>query len=158
MVDEQRFTQEATAVMPTLYRISHSILRAQADAQDAVQQGLLKAWAARDRARLDTLRAFMTRIVINECHNIQRHRMRVVPASEMAAHTQFVPPDIDVAHAVAALPESKRIPLLLKYAGQYTEQEIAMAMGLPLTTVKSRLHSARAILRKQLADREVVFE
>ena len=83
MIDEAMFVREAEAMLPGLYRLSLSILRAQADAQDAVQQGMLRAWERRTQAREETLRGWMTRIVINECRNIQRRRMRVVPAERM---------------------------------------------------------------------------
>ena len=157
MVDEATFTAQAEALLPMLYRVGMGILHTQADAQDAVQQGLMKAWAAKDRVQPDKLRVWMTRSIVNECRNIQRHRMRVTPVEEMIQGQPFEPPDVDVAQAIADLPEKWRIPFLLKYAGQYTEKEIALALRLPPTTVKSRLHSARQSLRETLTDKEVVF-
>ena len=66
MIDEATFVREAEAMLPGLYRLRMSILRAQADAQDAVQQGMLRVWERRAQAREATLRGWMTRIVINE--------------------------------------------------------------------------------------------
>jgi DNA-directed RNA polymerase specialized sigma24 family protein len=59
MISSERFTHEVTALSPTLYRLCISILRSDADAQDAVQQGLMKAWAAKDTARPETFRPWL---------------------------------------------------------------------------------------------------
>ncbi len=158
MVDETMFTDETAAMLTPLYRISLSILRADADAQDAVQQGLLKAWAARGRANPATFRAWVTRIVVNECRNIQRHRMRVAPVEDISRAQPFDLPDLDVRDAITALPEKWRTPFLLMYAARFSEKEIAVILKIPKTMVKSRMHSARRALRERLSDREVVFE
>lgn len=158
MVDANMFTEESTAMLTTLQRISMSILHAEADAQDAVQQGLLKAWAKRDAAKPEHFRAWLTRIVINECHNIQRHRMRVMPSDAVESPTPFAPPDMDVHAAIQGLDEKYRIPLLLKYYARYTEAEIARALALPQSTVKSRLFKARRFVQTALAEKEVIFQ
>lgn len=158
MIDEGTFTREATVLLPVLHRIGMSILRAEADAQDAVQQGLLKAWDKRGQARPETLRAWMTRIIVNECRNIQRYRMRVVPTERVDEVGRYDPPDLALADAVAALPEKLRTPFLLKYMEGYSEKEVAQAMQVPVTTVKNRLLRARRQLQAQLSDTEVIFE
>lgn len=158
MIDTETYTAESTALLPTLYRIGYSILRNDADTQDAIQQALLKAWSARGSASPEKFRPWLTRIAINECHNIQRYRMRVSPVQDMEQPQAFDAPDVDVAAAIAALPEKWRIPVLLKYYACYTEREIAAAMGVPQTTIKNRLHRARQALRDGLTGREVTFE
>ena len=73
------FEQLFMAMYPGLYRLACSILRHEADAQDAVQQAAVNAWAAADRMKPGGEKAYITRVVINECRNIQRHRLRIVP-------------------------------------------------------------------------------
>ena len=63
----------------------------------------------------------------------------------------------EVYQAISALPESLRLPLCLKYLEDLSEKEAAQALGLTVTTFKSRLHRARKLLRKSL-DREVTLE
>ena len=82
-MESNAFSRIAEENMQGLYRLSFSILHTRHDAQDAVQQGLLRAWERRETARPEQIRAWLTRIVINECHNIQRKRMRVVLMGEM---------------------------------------------------------------------------
>ena len=159
MIDEAMFVREAEAMLPGLYRLSMSILRAQADAQDAVQQGMLRAWERRTQAREETLRGWMTRIVINECRNIQRARMRVVPMDELPERPAPMHEDEGaLAEAMDAQAEKLRTPLMLRYMEGFTEKEIAQALGVSLPTVKSRLHRARRALREKLSDSEVTFE
>ena len=93
-MNEAAFVALCQASMPGLYRISLSILRARQDAQDAVQQALMKAWIARDKARPGSERAWLTRIVINECRSIQRQRMRVTPMENLPQPPQH--PDVRI--------------------------------------------------------------
>ena len=65
MISDDHFTRETTALTPTLYRISMSILRHEADCRDAVQQALLNVWAARGRLEETRFRSYLTRAVIN---------------------------------------------------------------------------------------------
>ena len=157
MVDRQEYERVAQELLPTLYKIAMGILRADADARDAVQQALLKAWEKRGGARSGSFRGFLTRIVINECRNIQRSRMRVFPAERVAEPApQHVPEDLGLYEAIDGLPEKLRTPLLLRYMERYSEREIAASLGVPVTTVKNRLYRARRALEKRLS--EVRFE
>ena len=158
MVDEVTYTAESAAHLSILYRVAMSILHSDADAQDAVQQGLLKAWAKRAKARPECFRAWLTKITVNECHNIQRYRKRVYPVDTVRATDGYEPPDMELYEAIGAMGEKLRIPLLLKYRENYSEKEIAQALGIPISTVKSRLYRARVTLTKSLKDMEVAFE
>lgn len=157
MADRQEYERVAQEALPMLYRIAMGILRSDADARDAVQQALLKGWEKKENARPGKFRGYLTRILVNECRNIQRYRMRVFPA-EVPPAVESMPPDYqDLYDAIYALPEDLRLPLLLKYARDLSEKEAAAALGIPVTTFKNRLHRARKALRNTL-DREVMFE
>lgn len=159
MIEETDFVREAQAMLDGMYRLSMSILRRREDAQDAVQQAMLRAWERRAQVREGSFRGWLTRIVINECRNIQRARMRVIPMDELPDRP--VPAQEDdgaLSMAMDALAEKLRTPLLLRYMEGFTEKEIAQALGVTLPTVKSRLHRARRALREELGDSEVTFE
>ena len=154
-MEYERVAQEA---LPALYKIAMSILRQDADARDAVQQALLKGWEKKENAREGMFRWYLTRILINECRNIQRRRMREFPAETPPAAAWDAPADYrELYAAIDALPEELRLPLIVKYLQGASEKEGALALGIPVTTFKSRLHRARRALRKTL-DREVMFE
>lgn len=154
-MDDETFARVSREGMTMLYRISMSILHHAPDAEDAVQQGLLRAWEHRDRGRPGCERAWITRIVINECRNIQRHRMRVVPM-ETLAEPEWTPPDTRLRDAMASLPEKYRLPVLLKYMEGMTEREAAAALGMTTAGLKSRLLRARRALATALRE-EVTF-
>ena len=157
MADRQEYERVAAESLPALYKIAMSMLRQEADARDAVQQALLKGWEKKEAAREGMFRWYLTRILINECHNIQRQRMRVFPVETPPAVEHENPDYTDLYAAIHALPEELRLPVLVKYLQGASEKEGAMALGIPVTTFKNRLHRARKALRKML-DQEVMFE
>ena len=159
MVSDKALTAQMQLQLEPLYRLSLSILRSQADAQDAVQQGMLRAWEKRRQVSDENkIRAWLARIVINECRNIQRKRMRVFPVADMPEEGPAdCMPGGELKAAIAALEEKLRTPLLLHYMEGFSEKEIAAALSIPQTTVKSRLHRARKVLRSELEDAEVRF-
>lgn len=157
-MDERALTRAMQEQLDGLYRLSMSILHAAADAQDAVQQGMMRAWEKRAQVHDEAkMRAWLTRIVINECRNIQRKRMRTFPVADLPEASGGSMDETGLADAMAALPEKLRTPLLLRYMEDFSEREIAQALGVPVTTVKSRLHRARRMLREELEDGEVRF-
>lgn len=160
MIDERVFTEAAQTQLAGLYRLSLSILASAADAQDAVQQGMLRAWERRGQVSDESrLRAWLMRIVINECRNIQRRRMRVFPVAELPRGAQESGEIADggLKEAIDALDEKLRTPLLLRYMEGFSEREIAQTLSVPVTTVKNRLFRARKALRAGLEDAEVRF-
>ena len=150
-----QFAQRAFACERKLYRIALSMLNSDADAADAIQEAVFRGWlhrgALRDDAKFD---AWLTRILVNECRNIQRRRKRrAEPLDEArAAALEQPPPDPALYDALAALPERLRLPLVLHYLEGYPLRDIASIIGVAQTTVKSRLHQARGALRRALSE------
>ena len=157
MVEVSQWQAQTKAQLPMLYKLAAGMLRSVPDAQDAVQTSLMKAWEKREQVKPEAFRVYLTRILINECHNIQRHRRRVTPVEEMpteaAAPSSQLP---EIMEAIGALPEKLRLPVYLKYLEDLSEEEGARALGIPVTTFRSRLHRARLALQKTL-DREVTL-
>ena len=148
---KQEFASEAEALAPSLRRIALSIVRSEHDAQDAVQQALLRVWERRERVDPARLKAYLTRAVINACRDVQRARMRSVPMDAMPERA-VEPPDTALRDAVESLEEKLRTPLLLHYMEGYTEREIARALSLSLPQLKSRMFRARRKLRAMLSE------
>lgn len=78
-MNEADFIALYQAQMQGMYRMGMALLHHHADAQDAAQQAMLKAWAARDRARPGSERAWLMRIMINECSLMFKERMDTYP-------------------------------------------------------------------------------
>lgn len=153
-MDEETFVSEITTMERTLYRVSRSMLSDWADCADAVQEALKKAWEKRSRAECSCFRAWLMRIVINECRNIQRRKRRMVPVAEIPQTIRSEVPDTVLRDAVFALPEKLRLPLVLNCLEGFTVAEAARMLHIPVGTVKWRLFKARELLRKELDETE----
>ena len=104
----------------------------------------------------------MMRIVRNLCHDALRRRrvrssvtlddrwMDSSPTPEMAA--LFCERRTELVSAVEAMPEKFRTPLLMHYGSRRTYKEIALALGIPESTVIGRMAGALRFLRKKLVD------
>lgn len=154
-MDKERFTQLAMAQQRRMYRIAISYTASSADAEDAMQEALLRAWDRRDSLRDEALFAtWLTRILMNECKSLLRKRRRLTPAAELPALS--TPPEdeqaADVRRALFAMPERYRVPLVMSLLEGYKLQEIAAMMKLPLGTVKSRVARGKKLLEKEVLE------
>lgn len=149
-MDKQDFTWQVKQMERRLYRVAMSYTGNEADAADAVQEALLRAWAKRDTLRDENLfSTWMTRILINECKTLLRKRRRVTPMEPLPQQNNPSPPDSqeDLRTALLSLDPRFRVPLVLNALEGYTLREIAGMLRLPEGTVKSRVSRARRQLR-----------
>ncbi len=157
MIDKQEFTDRAEAMLPSLYRCAAGMLRAPCDAEDAVQQALLKAWEKRESVRPESFRPWLQRILINQCRDMLRRRRETLPGEmpeDAYIEPRYEPENPRLTHAIYSLRESLRLPLLLKYAEGYSVAEIAFMLRLPAATIKNRLFRARRAMRRALTEEE----
>ena len=78
-MDRGFFIAEIETCSDMMYRVAWSILRNEADVQDALQDAVLKAWEKRDKLREEKyFRTWMTRILINVCYDTQRMHRKIV--------------------------------------------------------------------------------
>jgi RNA polymerase sigma-70 factor (ECF subfamily) len=144
------------------YRLATLILRDRAEAEDATQEAIARAWSCwgtlRDRTRFD---AWFDRILVNVCRNRMRHvrSIRVValddafdvPASD--SHTATAA-RLALEPAFARLSPEQRIIVVLRYWRDLSVEEIADRLQIPAGTVKSRLHYALKSLRAAIESPE----
>lgn len=149
-MDRNEFAARVVEQTDRMYRIAYSLLCNDEDCRDAMQEAALKAWEKRFTLREPQYFAtWLTRILINECRNIQRRRKRIVPLGEMpfpAAPTQ----DPTLKLVLQSLPEKLRLPLVMHAAEGMTYDEIARALRLPRSTIVGRIQRARQRLKKEL--------
>lgn len=80
-MEKEAFERELLALTDTLYRVSASILPRQCDREDAIQESILTALQKRERLRDDgALRAWVVRILVNNCYDILRSQKSAKPA------------------------------------------------------------------------------
>lgn len=82
---------------------------------------------------------------------MKRKRRPFLPLEDMTAAAS-PPPDMTLALALHALPESLRLPLMLQYAEGMTYQEISRVLAIPESTVRGRIARAKRMLKKELDD------
>ena len=151
-MDRTEFIRRVRGCERRLYRVARTLLRSDADCEDAVQEALLRAWAKRDALREEAyFETWLIRILINQCRQLYRRR----PPAE-AELTDSVPAREDggtaLAEALSALPEKPRIALELHYIEGYSVRECARMLAVPEGTVKWRLSRGRALLRRELGE------
>jgi RNA polymerase sigma-70 factor (ECF subfamily) len=152
-VNERTFEEAVLRLEPKLYRTAYAILWNDADAADAIQESIIKAWrklnSLRDADRFD---AWVMRILINECRSFRRRRKQNIisfdEAIGEAAREAAV--DFELRDALRRLPESLRLPLLLHHMDGYSLQELSSILHLPVSTLKGRLYEARKQLKALL--------
>lgn len=156
-----------------LYRTARSILKDDAEAEDAVQDAYLRAWHALPGFRTESkLATWLVRIVANEAlARLRRTSAAVIPLE--AAMTSTEPdtqaalteapersPESTVARAqvralletrIDLLPEIYRSVFMLRAVEELSVEEVAQVLGMPEATVRTRFFRARALLREGLA-------
>lgn len=147
----ESFIAEIETYSDMMYRVAWSILRNEADVQDALQDAVLKAWEKREKLRDEKFfRTWITRILINVCYDTQRKHRKTVPLDKIPDQVAASAPDPDLAMALEALPESLRLPLVLCYSEGMTYEEAADVLRIPMTTLHGRLRRGKNELRKEL--------
>ena len=147
----EAFTEAIIRMTPTLYRIARGQLMIEADQQDAVQEAIRRSWEKRESLKDERyLQTWVIRILLNTCHDIQRHEKRVCPVSEIPDRPLEAPDCVDLRAALLQLKDKYRIPVILHYIEGYEIRHVSEILKIPATTVKTRLSRGRTRLREIL--------
>lgn len=155
MLTEREFTAAAEQYLDMAYRLALSACGSAADAEDAVQNAMLRLW------RTDTafeggehLRRWIIRVTLNECRRITGHpwRRRSVPLESCPEPVLEDREKRALWEAVVALPEKYRVPLYLYYYEGYAVDEVGELLDLKPSTVQTRLARGRERLKKLLTE------
>jgi RNA polymerase sigma factor (sigma-70 family) len=164
--DRVAFTRLIERRIDGSFRTARAILGNEADAHDATQEAFLHAWrdrrGLRDPARFD---AWLGRILVNSCRGALRGRrrrsVREIAASDLVDPVEGLPareqpPDERTAamdtieRAFERLRVDERSILVLHHLERAALSDIAATLGVPVGTVKSRLHAARQSLERAM--------
>ncbi len=154
-----RFEAQALPHLDAAYTLARWLSRSAVDAEDIVQEAMLRAFRAFDGARGETVKPWLLAIVRNcfRDHAGRASRLRTV-GEEGMEEVAFDGPDPEIAAAqaserrrleqmLALLPGDYREVLVLREIEDMSYRQIAEAIGAPVGTVMSRLARARALLK-----------
>jgi RNA polymerase sigma-70 factor (ECF subfamily) len=172
-VAKERFRVLAEEQLPRLYAIARRLVGD--EAEDAVQDALLKGYRAFDRLEHEAAGpSWLASILVNVCRDRGRARARAPVEVSLEAleefslyrkiadedpfpysdslHLDFLQQfgSDDVRAIVAALPAIYRTPLVLVHMEGYQVKEVAFMLDVPLGTMLARLHRGRKLFERQL--------
>jgi RNA polymerase sigma-70 factor, ECF subfamily len=146
-----------------MYTVAYRLAGNDEDAQDLVQEALIRVRRGLERYEPGSLQGWLARIVTNVFLDEVRRRRRRPTAALPDDPERVLPPSPgadevstqlsdDIQAALAALPEEFRVPVVLCDVADQSYEQIAAALGIPVGTVRSRLHRGRRMLRTMLSE------
>jgi RNA polymerase sigma-70 factor, ECF subfamily len=167
------FVDDAVAHLDALHAVACRLTRNPTEAEDLVQDTLVKAMRARDQFQAGTnMKAWLCRILTNTFINKYRRggleravldgpdadpladgwvgasTMRQLRDPEQVALTPVVAGEVQ--RALDELPAEFRLAVILSDVEEFSYEEISQIMGCPIGTVMSRLHRGRKLLQRSL--------
>ena len=153
---EQEFQTAMDELGDSVFRLAYSWLKNRADAEDVMQETLLKLYLEpKPFESREHRQRWVFRVASNECRKLLRTpwKRRTGPledADEAAVFDQ--PAQSELFQEVMSLPAKYRVPLYLYYYEGYSVDEVGELLKLKASTVQTRLARARAKLKTQLEE------
>jgi RNA polymerase sigma-70 factor (ECF subfamily) len=173
--DRVRFEEEALELADQMYRVARRLVGSREEAEDLVQDAYARAFRSWRSFRPGTnLRAWLFRILTNL--NIDRGRreqrtpdMQPIEESDYYLYNRLeengAGGDVDevverlsqdsIVQALSAVPHDFRDVIVLVDIGDFSYQDAAQILDIPIGTVMSRLHRGRRLLKQELAESAV---
>jgi RNA polymerase sigma-70 factor, ECF subfamily len=164
--DRDAFAAIVTRHQDELYTMALRITGTPADAADVVQETFLRAYVRIPVLRGQTIRAWLFRVAINCCRDVQRRAVRKPsdPLEDAEGNVIELPdpalgPEASalareraatIRRALATLPHDFRAAVVLRDVNELSYEEISSALRIPVGTVKSRISRARSMLARTL--------
>jgi RNA polymerase sigma-70 factor (ECF subfamily) len=172
--DRVRFEEEALALADQVYRVARRLVSSREEAEDLMQETYARAFRSwRSYTPGTNLRAWLLRILTNLNIDRGRRRQRTPHEQPLEEGDYFLynrleqsTPDggaeeervverlsqDDIVAALSAVPHDFRDAIVLVDIGDFTYQDAAQILDVPVGTIMSRLHRGRRILKRELAE------
>ena len=149
----EEFAKRVESARTKLYKTALTYLGSEAVALDAVDEAVYKAlcgnWKLRQPEFFDT---WITRILINECHNELRRQKRYHSLDELPETASEEFDSLPLKEALRRLPKDLKDVIILRFFGGYTVAETAQTLHIPAGTVATRQRKALQLLRLELEE------
>jgi RNA polymerase sigma-70 factor, ECF subfamily len=174
--DRVRFEEEALELADQVYRVARHLVGSREEAEELVQETYARAFRSwRSFTPGTNLRAWLLRILTNLNIDRGRRQQRGPDFQSLEANDYYLADRLEerggpiseeervderlsqdsIVEALAEVPHDFRDVLVLVDIGNFTYQDTAQILDIPIGTVMSRLHRARRILKRQLAEEAV---
>jgi RNA polymerase sigma-70 factor (ECF subfamily) len=173
--DRVRFEEEALELADQMYRVARRLVGSREEAEDLVQDTYARAFRSWRSFRPGTnLRAWLFRILTNLNIDRGRREQRAPDTQPIEEGDYYLynrleenggAPDVDevverlsqdsIVQALSAVPHDFRDVIVLVDIGDFSYQDAAQILDIPVGTVMSRLHRGRRILKQALAESAV---
>lgn len=134
-----------------LYRLCYVILQSESDAEDVVQETIIKYIEKKPSLKdYEHTKAWLITVAKNKCRDMLRYKQRhshidIDNMREVPVHS----PEIGILETLMTLPEKFRIVLMLYYVEEYKIDEIAKIVGKTPSAIKMRLQKGRKLLKEK---------
>ena len=174
--DRVRFEEDALALADQVYRVARHLANSREEADDLVQETYARAFRSWRSFQPGTnLRAWLLRILTNLNIDRGRKQQRAPQMQALEANDYFLYDKLeesdggiadadrvverlsqdDIVSALSAVPHDFRDVIVLVDIGDFSYQDAAQILDIPVGTVMSRLHRGRRILKRELAESAV---
>jgi RNA polymerase sigma-70 factor (ECF subfamily) len=170
-----RFEEEALELADQVYRVARHLVGSREEAEDLMQEAYARAFRSWRQFEPGTnLRAWLLRILTNLNIDRGRRRQRTPELQPLEEGDYFLYNRLEqevgdsdeervverlsqdnVVEALAKVPHDFRDAVVLVDIGEFSYQDAAQILDVPIGTVMSRLHRGRRILKAQLAEEAV---
>ena len=156
-MDKETFCAQVIRHQEAMFRAAKAILKQDEDAEDAVQEAICAAFAARDGLRdVGKFKPWILRILTNKCYDAYRKKRPPVELEEAQDYLPSagpVPTDrLTLWQAVMSLSDDLRAAVTLYYYDGLSVREIGTVLGISEAAVKTRLSRGRERLRQLLRE------
>lgn len=141
-------------------RLAYSMLGDRAEAEDATQEAITKAWRSLTRLRdRNQARPWFLAIVANQCRNVRRTRwfrtIRLPAFFQVGVAAPGEGDRLDIEAALLRLPAGDRQVLFMRFYLDLPIEEIGVALGISAAAAKGRVYRACQRLRPGLLEEDV---
>ena len=152
-MNNEEYAKRIQEIRGRLYKTAFLYMGSEALAMDvvdeAVYKGLCNHWKLR---RPEYFTTWMTRILINECHNEQRRQKRFQSLDELPETAVEEYDALPLKEALQRLPKDLKDVVILRYFTGYTLAGTADALKIPLGTAATRQRKALQLLKLELEE------
>ncbi len=155
-MDNKEFENIVKRHMDMVYRIAISHTKTPSDADDVVQQTFLKLYSKSVKFNDEEhIKRWLIRVCVNECNSLFSSfwRKNVQSMEEMSKEPEFVMEEnLLLYDSIRELPSKSRTVIYLFYYEGYSSKEIAQILHIREATVRTRLVTARKLLKTKLKE------